>query len=99
MTTTEIPPGTPKETIFYVTFGFMYAEVKHPLGMHPDGYAVIIAPDMDAARALAFARFGKKWAFVYDHLDIERGRFNPEHHPAGVLAVYQAEPSPGGDAS
>ncbi len=55
----------------YVTFGVQYKEQpspyeeRHPLGMFGTGYATIQAPDRDAARAIAVALFGDKWAFDY----------------------------------
>lgn len=56
---------------FYVTFGVQYTNDEttgeiHPLGMHGKGYAVIEAPDMETARAMAFAIFDNKYAFIYD---------------------------------
>ena len=50
----------------YVTFGVQYRHEEHPLGMHPDGYAVIEAPDEETARKIAIAIFGTAWAFMYD---------------------------------
>lgn len=56
---------------YYVTFGVQYTNDEttgevHPLGMHKDGYALIEAPDMETARAMAFAIFDEKYAFIYD---------------------------------
>jgi hypothetical protein len=54
---------------FFVTFGVQYGrqedDDKHPLGMYSDGYAVIEAPDMETARAMAFAIFDEKYSFIY----------------------------------
>ena len=86
-----IDPRTPKEKIFYITFGVKYRNELHPQGMHPDGYAVIIAKDEYTARRCAHRLFTwHGWAFIYDYLDIERGVFDPGLHPTGVLAVYHA---------
>lgn len=87
-----IPPEVPKEKIFYVTFGVQYRQRQHPQGMHPDGYAIIVADDAHEARMKAWEVFGEQWAFMYDHLDLDRDHFNPgsEVHPRGILAVYYA---------
>lgn len=82
---------TPKENVFYVTFGVKYRTEEHPTGMHPDGYAVIIAKDEDSARAFAWELWGAHWAFIYDYLDRETGRFKEELHPEGPIAIYQKE--------
>jgi len=86
-----IPPEVPKEKIFYVTFGVMYRTEPHPMGMTPDGYVIIVADTYLDARYKAWELFGEYWAFLYDHLDTESGRFNPDSkYPRGVLAVYYA---------
>lgn len=82
---------TPKEQVFYVTFGVQYRTEDHPTGMHPDGYAVILSNTMDAARDFAHELWGEAWAFMYDHLDIETGRFTEELYPLGPIAIYQKE--------
>lgn len=56
---------------FYVTFGVQYTGNEetgevHPLGMTRQAYAVIEAPDLETARAMAFAIFGEKYSFIYD---------------------------------
>ncbi len=56
---------------FYVTFGQL-----HPLR---DGYVVVSAPDMSAARAAAFAVLGPKWAFAYDQQP------SPARYPLGAV--------------
>lgn len=85
-----IHPRTPKETLFYVTFGVKYRHHAHPQGMHPDGYVIIVAPDEDRARMMATIQFGTNWSFIYDHLDVERERFHPQHYSQGVLGVFYA---------
>jgi hypothetical protein len=68
---------------FYVTFGVQYGrrpdDLPHPQGMFSDGYAVIEAPDMETARAMTFAAFDDKYAFVYP------SRPESRHVPAGEL--------------
>jgi hypothetical protein len=83
----EIPEGTPEENIFYVTFGVKYREETHPAGMHPDGWAVILADDEEKARVAAHVLF-ISWAFMYDDLDRANGNFHPELYPDGVLAIF-----------
>ena len=71
---------------YYVTFGVQYAHESHPMGMHPAGYAVIEAPDMETARAIAFAVFGQEYAFIYDkeHF-IDDGTRDRWHTGRGVM--------------
>ena len=85
-----IPPEVPEEKIFYLTFGVQYRQQQHPQGMSPDGYVIIVATTEQDARMKAWELFGERWAFMYDHLDIRSGRFDPDSglHPRGVLAVY-----------
>jgi hypothetical protein len=68
---------------YFVTFGVQYGrrpgDDVHPLGMYADGYAVIEAPDMETARAMAFAIFDDKYAFIYGQAPQER------HVPEGEL--------------
>jgi hypothetical protein len=68
---------------WYITFGVQYGrrqgDEHHPLGMFSDGYAVIEAPTHDMARAMAFAIFEQKWAFLYSEPPGKR------HAPAGEL--------------
>ena len=83
----------PIEQTFVVTFGVKWRREHHPQGMHPDGYAVIGAPNEMKARELAHEVFGaENWAFMYDHLDRQHpGRFHERSYPKGVLAVYLYE--------
>lgn len=92
MTTEGVVEHTPKETVFRVTFGVQYRTERHPVfeWITPDGYVIIVAKDEPAARAKAHEVFGDKWAFIYDYLDIENGRFNPGSYPEGALAVVFA---------
>jgi len=95
MTEPLMPVTTPKEKVFRITFGQRYRSETHPAGdwITPDGYVIIVADTEQLARAKADEVFGKsRWAFIYDHLDVERGRFNPKnkHYKLGVLAVYFA---------
>jgi hypothetical protein len=88
-------PDVPKRKVFRITFGQRYRSETHPAGdwIHPDGYVVIVADNELAARRKADKVFGPEgWSMIYDHLDVERGRFNPEnkHYKDGVLAVYFA---------
>lgn len=78
------------ENVFYVTFGVQYRDSPHPTQSwaNPDGFAVIISQDSDLARDVADTVFGKdNWAFIYDHLDVEQGRFNPDKYPEGCLGL------------
>lgn len=81
----------PEEQIFYVTFGVQYRQEAHPQGMHPDGWAVIVALTEMEARLKANELWGRAWAFMYDDLDRATGRFNKKYHPRGILAVYRAD--------
>ncbi|UOW92836.1 hypothetical protein SEA_ROBINROSE_93 [Microbacterium phage RobinRose] len=69
----------------YITFGVQYKEFPqhpdedHPQGMFGDGYAVIEAPNRGAARDIAFALFGKRWAFDYPE------KPNSDLYPAGEI--------------
>jgi hypothetical protein len=88
-----IPTCTDPKTVFRITFGQRYRTEQHPTGewITPDGYVVIVADSEEAARAKADEVFGKEgWSMIYDYLDIENGRFNPDdkHYELGVLAVY-----------
>jgi len=74
---------TPEET-YRVTFGIKYRREPHPMGGDPDGWVEIYADDEATARLWAHM-FLHPWAFMYDHLDAERGRWNPELHPKGAL--------------
>lgn len=83
--------GIPEEQIFYVTFGVRYRREAHPQGMHPDGWAVIVALTEFEARLKANELWDRAWAFMYDDLDRRTGRFNEKYHPRGILAVYRAD--------
>lgn len=52
---------------FHLTFGCQYAVEPHPAGslVHPDGWWEIDAPDYSAARSIAVALLGARWAFLY----------------------------------
>lgn len=91
--TSEQLAGVPDEKVFYVTFGVRYRQEAHPQGMSPDGWAVIIADDDEAARLAAHELYPDSWAFLYDHLDRRSGRFNPAYYPAGILAVHDKRAS------
>lgn len=84
----DVPEDVPYRDVYYVTFGVQYRTEKHPQGMHPDGYVLIIAGDIEDAREAAHELFGEKWAFLYDYLDEKSGRFKPSLHPDGALAVF-----------
>lgn len=74
---------------FAITFGVQYGhrsdDPKHPLGMFGDGYAVIEAPQMTIARAIAGAVFGTQWAFIYDLEEFLAEERRLEWNPAGEL--------------
>lgn len=52
---------------FYLTFGVQYAHEPHPRGVHvhPDGYVVITARDMDVARDIVVQLYGRNWSNLY----------------------------------
>lgn len=72
----------------YITFGVQYGpgeeKETHPVfdWVDGDGYVTIIAPNDDAARALAFAVFGNAWAFGYPKPPQEKWA------PRGNLATF-----------
>lgn len=68
---------------FYVTFGQRYSRERHPSlpAAHPDGWVVVVAPNMDAARHYAHLRLGSHWSGIYDAED-----HNPDLYPLGELA-------------
>ncbi len=65
--------------IFYITFGQKYRDEEHPLGGHPDGFAVVHAETYGIARDLTFAAIGIKWSGIYEE------KPNPEWYPMGEL--------------
>jgi hypothetical protein len=87
-----LPAGTPREKIFYVTFGVEYRTRAHPLGFHPDGYVIIVADDVEQARGEAWSIFGTTWSMLYDHWDLDLGRFSVDTYPQGCLGVFYANP-------
>jgi hypothetical protein len=77
---------------FYVTFGVQYSKHpeadRHPLRMHKGGYAVIEAPDLEAARAIAYETFGDRYAFIYDRANfIDDGTAAKWHHDGELLRI------------
>lgn len=68
---------------FHVTFGQQYRHEKHPRfpDAHPDGYVVIMAPDYEKAREMAFQYLGEFWAFIY-----EAKKHDTRPYPRGSLA-------------
>lgn len=81
----------PAEQMFFVTFGVKYRTEPHPKGawITPDGYAMLVQNDEDSARSKANELFGEDgWSMIYDHLDVEFGRFNKDAYPAGAIAVF-----------
>ena len=87
---------------FFVTFGVQYTKdpergETHPLGMHKDGYAVIEAPDMKIAQAMAKAIFDNKYAFIYDREDFILGGTKDRwysHPDAELLRIKWIVPEP-----
>jgi hypothetical protein len=56
--------------------------------MHSKGWAVIEAPDMEAARAIAHEVFGDRYAFIYDHEHfIADGTAARWHHSGELLRI------------
>lgn len=51
---------------YYFTFGQKYRDEPHPLGISPDGWVTIMAPDENAARAKMVELCGNRWATSYD---------------------------------
>lgn len=80
-------------TEFAFTFGtqyrrpseFNHPDENHPRGMHGNGYAVIEAPDMGTARAIAHAIFGDKWAFPYTLEEILSDPRRQQFYPDGEI--------------
>ena len=68
--------------IYHVTFGQQYRQEVHETApyVHPDGYVTIEAPDMFAARAIAFEHFDRCWAMIY-----EQKEFKDAYFPRGEL--------------
>lgn len=82
---------------FYVTFGVKHTKNpesdQHPLRMQSDGYAVIEASDMEAAREIARKVFNGQYAFIYDHERfIEDGKA-ARWYPDGELMRIKASGS------
>jgi hypothetical protein len=73
---------------FFLTVGQKYrSHVTHPLGLSPDGYARIVAPDESCARRAAVDVCGTQWAFVYT------ANTMPFHlHPLGEQTVIEYAP-------
>jgi hypothetical protein len=94
-----IPASTPREHVFYVTFGVQYRTHPHPLGMHPDGYVIIVADNEEDARTEAWSLFGTTWSMIYDHYDLDAQRFKVTTHPQGCLGVFYADPEETGDGA
>jgi hypothetical protein len=67
---------------YFITFGMQYSHEDHPIfeRAHPDGYVVILAPDRETARRMAWGAFGDRWAFDYDE-----NSFNASLHPLGEI--------------
>lgn len=83
---------------FFVTFGVQYTldperGERHPMGMHKDGYAVIVAPTYETARGIANAVFGDKYAFMYDsdEFRVLRERWYPSQD-AELMRIGWTEP-------
>lgn len=57
-------------SVFYVTFGSMYAHEPHPvLGDRPqlpDGWLTVTADSLDDAREKVFGMIGTAWCHVYE---------------------------------
>lgn len=72
---------------FFVTFGKKYADKPHPNfpEANPDGWVVIEADDIGAARAEASSRFGEYFAFMYSKHD-----FLPHLFPKGEIARFKS---------
>ncbi len=75
---------------YRLTFGVRYATEPHPTfpQADPDGWVTILAPDMEAAREVAFSRLGKAWAFL-EPPERMRERFFPH----GEIARWSTEVS------
>lgn len=86
METSELPEPS-EDQVYNITFGMRYRNEEHPMGWHPDGWVTIIASTYERAREIAWQECAP-WGFIYDRLDRESGRFNPELHPMGSLATF-----------
>ncbi len=71
---------------FYATISQKYRTEKHPLNIHPDGWARIIADDYNEALRCMIKLCGENWAFVY-----KEERFEKTYYPRGEMLVLNAK--------
>jgi len=60
---------------YYVTVCNEYKYIKHPLGLHPDYFYSIKAPDIHIAKRLVMEQIGNKWAVLYTKKDLKTKSF------------------------
>lgn len=80
---------------FAVTFGQQYKREPHPYfgKAHPDGFVVIVAPDWDTARRMAFDNLGQAWSFMYPYDTPEEQATVDGYQPLGELARWTFNPA------
>ena len=81
----DLTPEADAPVDTYITFGVQYGappREEHPVfpWVSGDGFVRITSPSREAARALAFAIFGRAWAFDYTEPP------EPKWAPLGELA-------------
>lgn len=70
---------------FYLTVGNKYRLEPHILGLHPDGWARIIAEDYDQAFKCAMKLCNNHWSSLYKDTE-----FKSEYFPRGEIRVFDA---------
>lgn len=75
---------------FFVTFGQRYARENHPSfpPAHPDGWAVVEAPDWDSARGIVVEELGSDWSGLYGKEDFMTDA--AERYPRGKVGMIPA---------
>jgi len=78
---------------FVLTFGSRYATIEHPVlpDAQPDGWYVVIARDLEAARHLACAAIGTAWSDLYPE-----SVHDPSYYPAGQIGTLMIVVTPAG---
>lgn len=74
---------------FYLTVGQKYRQEPHPIGLHPDGWARVLAPSYADAVRIAKDHCGTRWAWIY-----EEDEFTPHLFPRGEMMTLKTPSQP-----
>jgi hypothetical protein len=77
---------------FFVTFGQQYAQEQHPVikTAHPDGWLVVEADSLEAARAAVVRDLGTSWSNLYEKTDFMKDA--ARLYPLGEIARIGSRP-------